>query len=113
MFEVRRYRTVHGREPFSDWLTNLRDRQARARILSRLDRLELGNFGDCKFVGGGVSELRVDWGPGYRVYFGRDGKTVIVLLCGGDKKKQDIDIQKAIELWQEYERRRKGGPREA
>lgn len=111
MFEIRRYLTAAGREPFSDWLSGLRDRQARARILARLERLELGNFGDCKPVGSGVSELRIDWGPGYRVYFGRDGQTVIVLLCGGDKRKQVADIKKAVELWQEYEKLGKQEPR--
>ena len=111
MIEIRRYRTAGGRELFTDWLSGLRDRQARARILVRLERLELGNFGDCKPVGSGVSELRVDWGPGYRVYFGRDGQTVVVLLCGGDKRKQDADIKKAVELWQEYEKLRKQEPR--
>jgi putative addiction module killer protein len=111
VFEVRRYCTVGGREPFTDWLSGLRDRQAQARILVRLERLELGNFGDCKPVGAGVSELRIDWGPGYRVYFGRDGRTVVVLLCGGDKRKQDADIKKAVELWQEYEKLRKQEPR--
>ena len=112
MFEIRRYRTAEGREPFTEWLSGLRDRQARARVLIRLERLELGNVGDCKFVGGGVSELRIDWGPGYRVYFGRDGQTVVVLICGGDKRKQDADIKKAVELWQEYENRKKRVPRE-
>jgi putative addiction module killer protein len=64
-----------------------------------------------KFLRDGVSELRIDWGPGYRVYFGRDGRTVVVLLCGGDKRKQDADIRKAVELWREYTRRRKPEPR--
>ncbi len=110
MFEIRRYRTAAGKEPFSDWLSGLRDRQAQARILVRLERLELGNFGDAKSVQGGVHELRIDWGPGYRVYFGRDGQTVVVLLCGGDKRRQDADIRKAVELWQEYTRRKKDVP---
>ena len=110
-FEIRRYRSPAGREPFTEWLTDLPDRQARARVLARLERLEAGNFGDVKFLRDGVSELRIDWGPGYRVYFGRDGRTVIVLLCGGDKRKQDADIRKAVELWQEYARRRKPDPR--
>ncbi len=87
------------------------DRQARARILARLERLETGNFGDVKFLRDGVSELRIDWGPGYRVYLGRDGRTVVVLLCGGDKRKQDADIGKAVELWQEHTSRRKLRPR--
>lgn len=112
MFEIRRYRTASGDEPFTDWLSDLPDRQARARILARLERLEVGNLGDCKFLRHGVSELRVDWGPGYRVYFGRDGRTVIVLLCGGDKRKQDADIKRAAELWQEYTNRKKRRPGE-
>ena len=110
MFEIRRYRTATGKEPFTEWLSSLRDRQAQARILVRLERLELGNFGDCKFVRDGVSELRVDWGPGYRVYFGREGQTVVVLLCGGDKRRQGADIRKAVELWQEYGGRKKRNP---
>ena len=109
--EIRRYVRSAGGEPFTEWLADLPDRQARARILARLERLEGGNFGDAKFLRDGVSELRIDWGPGYRVYFGRDGRTVIVLLCGGDKRKQDADIRKAVELWQEYANRRKGEPR--
>lgn len=96
-----------GDEPFTQWLTDLADRQARARILARLERLEVGNFGDSKFIRDGVSELRIDWGPGYRVYFGREGRNVILLLCGGDKRKQGQDIKRAIGLWQEYENRKK------
>ena len=110
MLQLRRYRTAGGDEPFTRWLSKLKDRQARARILARLERLEIGNFGDCKVIGHGISELRIDWGPGYRVYFGREGQTVVVLLCGGDKRKQDTDIKRAIALWQEYENRRKAGP---
>jgi putative addiction module killer protein len=105
-FELRRYRTVAGDEPFTRWLARLRDRHAGARILVRLERLALGNLGDTRFLRDGVSELRVDWGPGYRVYFGRDGKTVIVLLCGGDKRRQDADVERAVALWREYESRK-------
>ena len=111
MFEIRHYRSAQGRTPFTEWFSGLRDRQARARIVARLERLETGNFGDCKGVGGGVSELRIDWGPGYRVYFGRDGQTVILLLCGGDKRKQDSDIKKAVELWQQFGDRKRNEPR--
>lgn len=93
-FEIRRYRNTAGVELFTEWPADLPDRQARSRILARLDRLEAGNFGDVEFARDGVSELRIDWGPGYRVYFGRDGRTVIVLLCGADKRKQDADIGK-------------------
>ena len=110
-FEIRRYRSPDGDEPFTRWLSALPDRQARARILVRIERLEVGNFGDSKFIREGVSELRIDWGPGYRVYFGRAGTSQIVLLCGGDKRKQDADIEKAIELWREYESRKKRDPR--
>ena len=102
---------IRQTDEYARWFSHLRDRQARARILARLERLEAGNFGDAKFLRDGVNELRIDWGPGYRVYFGRDGRTVIVLLCGGDKRKQDADIKKAVELWQEYAKRRKGEPR--
>ncbi len=110
-FELRRYRTVAGDEPFTRWLTALSDRHARARVLVRLERLEVGNFGDARYLRDGVSELRIDWGPGYRVYFGRDGDTVIVLLCGGDKRKQAADIEKAVELWNEYGNRKRGASR--
>jgi putative addiction module killer protein len=79
------YERTNEKSPFLDWLLGLRDIQARAIIRARINRLELGNFGDCKSVGGGVLELRVPFGPGYRVYLGRDGHTVVVLLCGGDK----------------------------
>jgi putative addiction module killer protein len=110
-FEIRRYCTVPGDEPFTRWLTALPDRHARARILVRLERLEVGNFGDARYLRDGVSELRIDWGPGYRIYFGRDGHTVIVLLCGGDKRKQAADIERAVELWNEYGSRKRGEPR--
>lgn len=83
---------------FDKWLRKLRDAQARSRILVRIDRLSLGNAGDTKSVGEGVSEMRIDHGPGYRVYFTRRGETVIMLLVGGDKSAQDRDIAKAIEL---------------
>ncbi len=109
-FEIRRFRTAAGTEPFTAWLSRLRDRQAQARILVRLERLELGSFGDCKFLRNGVSELRVDWGPGFRVYFGRDGRTVVVLLCGDDKRGQDADVRKAVSLWQDYAKRKKDKP---
>ena len=107
MLEIRRYRTAAGVEPFTEWLSDLRDRQARARILARLERLEIGNFGDCRFLRDGVSEMRIDWGPGYRVYYGRDGRALIVLLVGGDKRRQAADITRAIDLWHQYESRKK------
>jgi putative addiction module killer protein len=82
-------------------LAELRDRDARARIVVPIGRLSLGNPGDVKPVGSGVSEMRIDYGPGYRVYFVRRGDTVVVLLCGGDKRQQDRDIARALELAQE------------
>lgn len=83
---------------FSRWLGGLRDRTARARILVRIDRLALGNPGDVKPVGGGVSELRIAYGPGYRVYFTRKGEAVVLLLCGGDKGSQKRDIAEALAI---------------
>jgi putative addiction module killer protein len=92
---------VRQTDVFADWFAGLRDREARARITVRVRRLSLGNPGDVKPVGSGVSEMRIDYGPGYRVYFVRRGDTVIVLLCGGDKRHQDRDIARALELAQE------------
>jgi len=83
---------------FADWFENLRDRQARSRIDVRIRRLSIGNPGDVEPVGEGVSELRVDYGPGYRVYFVRRGPALVILLAGGDKRTQNRDIRRAIEL---------------
>jgi putative addiction module killer protein len=92
---------VRQTDVFTDWFAGLRDREARARITVRIRRLSLGNPGDVKPVGSGVSEMRIDYGPGYRVYFIGRGDTVVVLLCGGDKRHQDRDIARALELAQE------------
>ena len=92
---------VRQTDIFSDWFAGLRDREARARITVRIRRLALGNPGDVKAVGSGVSEMRIDYGPGYRVYFVSRGNTVAVLLCGGDKRQQERDIARALELAQE------------
>ncbi|MBL9122069.1 MAG: type II toxin-antitoxin system RelE/ParE family toxin [Planctomycetaceae bacterium] len=83
----------------------VRRRRARAKILARVARLEAGNFGDCKPLREGVSELRIDWGPGYRVYYAMFGRTVVLLLCGGDKRRQSADIDKAVEYWKDYKQR--------
>jgi len=99
------YRTREGRLPFDEWLRELRDQNAVARVLARIGRIRRGNLGDCKPVGGGVSELRVDYGPGYRVYFGQKGSTLVILLCGGDKRAQLGDIRRAQEYWDDYEHR--------
>ena len=83
---------------FEGWLERLRDRSARYRIQARIDRLAGGNFGDFKLVGGGVQELRIDHGPGYRLYFIRRGNEIVVLLCGGDKASQERDIERAKKI---------------
>ena len=97
MIEIRRTAV------FSKFIETLRDVNARARILRRVDRISEGNFGDAKSVGEGVSELRIDYGPGYRVYFTKHGTTLVFLLCGGDKKSQDADIKLAKKLSNELE----------
>ena len=105
MIELFRYQRDDGREPFTEWLNGLRDKLAQARIRIRLRQVQAGNFGDCEPVGEGVIELRVHVGAGYRVYCGRHGKTVVLLLCGGDKGSQTADIKRAKELWFEWKRR--------
>jgi len=92
---------VRQTDEYAEWFKSLRDRQARARINTRIRRLSLGNPGDVKPVGEGVSELRIDYGPGYRVYFVKRGQTLVVLLAGGEKKTQDRDIKKALILARE------------
>lgn len=101
--EIRIYQTADGSEPFSKWYQRLKDRKGKQIIRARLARLRLGNFGDCKSVGAGVWELRIPFGPGYRVYFGREGERVVILLCGGDKSSQDRDIEKAQGYWADYQ----------
>lgn len=92
---------IRQTDTFSKWLLKLRDLRARARIQARIDRLELGNAGDVKPVGEGVSELRIDYGPGYRIYFVQKGSELIILLAGGDKRSQSRDIQVALNLAKE------------
>ncbi len=100
--EVRRYVTTAGKDVFSEWLAELADRSAKARIAVRIDRLSRGNPGDCKALGGGLFELRVDWGPGYRIYYAMIGQTCVILLCGGDKRKQASDIHRARTYFEDY-----------
>jgi len=100
--EIVAFRTKDGQVPFEQWLDDLNDKKAVARVLARLARVRQGNLGDWKPVGEGVAELRVDYGPGYRVYLGQKGQTLVVLLCGGDKRTQDRDIRLAKQFWQEY-----------
>ena len=105
MFELLRYQGKDGQEPLTVWLHRLRDRQAHAHVLARLDRLENENFGQCRALQSGVWELKIDHGPGYRVYFGERDSTIVLLLCGGDKSTQDRDIRKAKEYWIEFRSR--------
>jgi putative addiction module killer protein len=105
MIEILRYQREDGREPFTEWLNAIRDKIAQARIRIRLRQVQAGNFGDCESVGEGVIELRVHVGAGHRVYCGRHGKTVVLLLCGGDKASQTADIRRAKDLWSEWKRR--------
>lgn len=105
MIELLRYQTEGEIEPVTDWLNGLRDKQAQARMRVRLRRLEAGNFGDCDAVGEGVFELREHVGAGYRIYLGRHGQKVVILLCGGDKKSQSSDIRMAKRFWIDWKRR--------
>jgi putative addiction module killer protein len=101
VLEVFRYQGEDGRE----WLGSIRDKQAQARVRVRLRRLEAGLFGDCKPVGDGVLELREHVGAGYRVYFGRHGRLIVILLCGGTKKTQAGDVKEALKFWADWKRR--------
>jgi len=105
--EIRIYARPDGTEPYIVWETRLKDRTARARIRARIGRLRLGNFGDSKRLGE-VFELRIHVGPGYRVYYGREGSDVVILLCGGDKGSQARDIERAEAYWRDYRSRDDG-----
>jgi putative addiction module killer protein len=107
-YEVREYLTAGDRSPFAEWLDGLRDRRARARIESRLARVRLGNLGDYDSVGEGVQELRIFYGPGYRVYFGFASNTIVVLLGGGTKSAQRRDTATAQAYWHDYRSRDDG-----
>jgi putative addiction module killer protein len=107
MITIWHYLTPSGKDLFEEWFDALADENAQARIAVRINRLAAGNFGDCKPLQEGVWELRIDWGPGYRVYYGMTGKTAVLLLCGGDKRKQNADIARAITCWKDYKERSK------
>lgn len=100
--KIQIYVDQNGREPFTEWLKSIRNRRTQKRIQTRIDRLEAGNLGDYRSVGDGVFELRFQFGPGYRVYFGESENTIIVLLCGGDKSSQARDIEQAKTYWRAY-----------
>lgn len=103
--EIRHFLTRDGKDLYSEWHRRLRDTNAKIAIDRRINRIELGNFGDHKYCRDGVWELRIDIGPGYRVYYAISGAQVILLLCGGDKRTQSADIDRACEYWQDWRRR--------
>ena len=103
---VREFVDANGTSPYANWFNEL-NAEAAAKVTANLTRIELGNFSNTKSVSGGVYEVRIDFGPGYRVYFGKDGEKIIILLGGGTKKKQNTDIKRAHELWKEYKKRKK------
>ncbi len=107
--DIREFLDERGASPFARWFDGL-DPQAAAKVTVALARMEAGNLSNAKAVGEGVQEYRIAWGPGYRLYFGRDGDTLIILLCGGTKRHQQDDIAEAKTLWSAY-KRRKGGVR--
>lgn len=100
------YHDENGKEPFTQWLYSIRDARTLARIDNRLERLRVGNFGDFRSLGSGLFELRLHFGPGYRIYYGRVGDEIVILLAGGDKSSQVRDIQKAKQSWSDYKRSR-------
>lgn len=104
MNTINEYTDEQGKSPYADWL---RDNRAKAKIIMQVDKMELGLFGDVEPIGEGLSELRIHYGPGYRVYFGKEGQQVFLLLCGGDKSTQSKDIKKAKEYWKDHKRRHK------
>lgn len=101
MYEIEIYRKENGKSPFKEWFNDL-DLQTQSRVESRIDRLKLGNFGDCKALGEGIHELRMFFGPGYRVYYSLIGKEIVLLLAGGEKSTQDKDIKNAKQYFQNY-----------
>ncbi len=103
--ELRYYQTSLGERPFVDWFEGLNDKQARARIDARMARIAGGNLGDVEPVGEGVLEFRIAWGPGYRVYFARIGRVIVLLLCGGDKRTQQKDIKRAKAYYEDFKAR--------
>ena len=103
--EIQRYLAPNGKSPFAEWFESLRDIKAQARIIARLNRVAAGNLGDHRSLGDGVFELKIDYGPGYRIYFGEESDVIILLLWGGDKSRQNKDIRQAQDYWQDYRSR--------
>ena len=100
--QIEVYETPEGRQLFKEWLDSLKDKRTVSIITKRLERVKLGNLGDIRSVGKGVYELTIDYGAGYRIYFGQIANTIIILLCAGDKNTQDRDIIQAQEYWKNY-----------
>jgi putative addiction module killer protein len=107
MIKIVTYQESNGRKPYAEWLDGLTDNKAKARIVVRVSRMAAGNFGDCKPLRDGVQELRIDHGPGYRVYLSRQGAVFVLLLCGGDKGDQTRDINRAIDYLNDWKLRGK------
>jgi putative addiction module killer protein len=105
--EIRHYVTASGKDPYQQWLSDLKDLKARIIIQRRIDRMANGNFGDHKFCQDGVWEVRIDFGPGYRVYYAQEERTIVLLLCGGSTRSQSTDIKQATRYWLDYRRRKK------
>lgn len=99
---IHEYLDDEGRSAYGSWLASLNDPRAMAKVIMQVDRMELGLFGDSQPVGEGVSELRIHYGPGYRVYYAKDGVNIYLLLCGGDKSTQKKDIKRALAYWSEH-----------
>ena len=104
--QIRYYLTKDGRSPFQEWFESI-DSAARAKVTTAITRLQQGNTSNVEPVGKGVLEYRINFGPGYRVYFGRDGATLVILLTGGTKHRQQRDIETATALWTDYKRRKR------
>ena len=100
--QVRYYITENGKKPFIEWLDKLKDVKGRIKILTQIDRLSLGNYGNCETIGDGVNELKINFGPGYRIYYAKTGDEIVLILCGGTKKTQQTDINKAKEFWAKH-----------
>jgi len=105
--EIRHYLTASGKDTYQQWLDKLKDLKRRVAIQRRIDRLAGGNFGDHRFCRDGVWELRIDFGPGYRVYYAQERETIVLLLSGGSKRTQSADIKDAVDYWRDYQRRKK------